>query len=191
MTSPIDIKRRAVLQGAAGLALAPLLIDAASAASRSPETWPPGRPGDFDFLTGEWRIANKRRKAPGDTVWDEFRGEATVASVMGGVCSVEDLRIPERNFAGMGLRILDMKKKVWVDYFVNAKSGELATPGGAGFVENGVVSFPGEEVVDGKTILYRNIWDKITASSCRWYQGMSRDGGKSWEDDWVMEWTRA
>jgi hypothetical protein len=29
---------------------------------------------------------------------------------------VEELRIPVRNFNGMGLRLLDVKKRVWVDH---------------------------------------------------------------------------
>ena len=185
------IRRRAVLYGAAGLALGTVALGAAPAmAATPPEKWPEAKPGDFDFLTGEWRIANRRRKKAGTDDWDEFQGEATVQSVMGGRCSVEDLRIPDRDFAGRGLRILDAEKKMWVDYFVNAKSGTLATPGTSGFVADGIVSFPGEEMFDGKTLLYRNIWDRITATSCRWYQGMSKDGGKTWEDDWVMAWTR-
>jgi hypothetical protein len=34
------------------------------------------------------------------------------------------------------------------------------------------------------------VWDRITPKSCRWFQGVSRDGGKSWDDGWFMDWTR-
>ena len=34
------------------------------------------------------------------------------------------------------------------------------------------------------------IWDRITPSSCRWRQGVSRDAGATWEDTWLMDWTR-
>jgi hypothetical protein len=43
-----------------------------------------------------------------------------VHGILAGVGSVEELRIPARNFSGMGLRLLDLEKKVWADHWVNA-----------------------------------------------------------------------
>src|ERR1700741_2820451 len=73
-----------------------------------PATPTPGRPGDFDFLTGEWRIHNRSIV---NGAWLEYEGEATVVGILGGVCSVEELRIPSRNFSGMGLRLLDVENR--------------------------------------------------------------------------------
>lgn len=56
--------------------------------------------GQFDWLSGEWKIAHRRLKAPGD--WDVFEGEATCWSILDGRAHVEELRIPARAFAGMG-----------------------------------------------------------------------------------------
>ena len=47
------------------------------APTRSPT---PAMAGQFDWLSGEWRIANRRLKAPGD--WDVFDGEATCWSIL-------------------------------------------------------------------------------------------------------------
>ncbi|MBK8324850.1 MAG: hypothetical protein IPL06_19765 [Betaproteobacteria bacterium] len=88
----------------------------------------PGKPGDFDFLNGNWKISH-RQKPPGAKEWITFKGEATCWSILGGVGSIEELRIPERNFSGMGLRLLDVEKRLWNDFWVNAKSGVLTTPG--------------------------------------------------------------
>ena len=93
------IRRRTVLMSAAGASLANALPTAASV---SPVA---ARAGEFDFLNGEWTIAQRRLKAPGD--WDVFEGQATCWSILGGVASVEELRIPARDFSGMGLRTLD------------------------------------------------------------------------------------
>lgn len=147
-----------------------------------------GKPGDFDFLTGEWRIANRQRTAAGD--WISFPGEATVYAILGGAVSIEELRIPERNFSGMGLRLLDRARGVWVDHWVNAKSGVVSVPGQEGVFTGGVGTFTsmGEEA--GKPVIYRGVWDRITPTSCRWFQGTSRDGGASWDDSWFMDWQR-
>lgn len=153
-----------------------------------PRTPSPGRPGDFDFLTGAWRITNWKKK--GDT-WDVFEGEATVHAILGGTCSIEELRIPARDFSGMGLRLLDAKTRVWSDHWVNAKSGVIVTPGQTGSFENGAGIFASEEREGDRTIIAVGVWDAITPRSCRWRQAVSEDGGSSWDQGWIMEWRRA
>lgn len=150
----------------------------------------PGKPGDFDFLTGNWKIWNRRLKAGAPRGWDEFPGEATVWAILGGVCSIEELRIPARNFSGMGLRVLDVEKRVWSDYWMNAKAGVLGSAGVRGSFENGAGVFISDDTEDGKPVLYRGLWDGISKTHCRWSQSVSRDGGKTWNDLWLMQWTR-
>jgi hypothetical protein len=175
--------RRQLLQAAGGLSLSGTAVAAVATS-----TLPPGKPGDFDFLAGEWRIANRRLKAPGE--WDAFPGEATVTPILGGVGSVEELRIPARGFAGMGLRLLDVKEGVWRDFWVNAKSGVLTPPGMPGHFVDGAGVFEADDEDQGQPIKVRGIWDQITPKSCRWRQMISRDGGKSWETNWEMAWLR-
>lgn len=153
----------------------------------------PGRPGDFDFLSGEWRIENWKRRSPltaPKAEWDHFPGEATCHGILAGVGSVEELRIPARGFSGMGLRLLDVKAQVWSDFWVNAKSGVLTTPGQTGSFEGGVGSFWSDYEEDGRAMISAGLWDRITPVGCRWRQVVSADGGKTWAHDWVMHWTR-
>lgn len=152
-----------------------------------PATPPPGRPGEFDFLSGEWRIRN--RSLVGGQ-WLEYEGEASVYGILAGVGSVEELRIPARGFAGLGLRLLDVERRVWADHWVNAKSGVLTTPGQAGGFTNGVGIFSSSYEENGRTMLAAGIWDAITPTSCRWRQVVSADGGKHWEHNWIMRWER-
>lgn len=187
-----SIARRPVLQAAAGLVVASALpadaapSPAADAAAASPA---PGKPGEFDFLAGEWRISHRRLKSETGE-WDEFTGEATCWNILGGVGSVEELRIPARNFAGMGLRLLDMDKRVWTDFWVNAKSGVLTTPGLSGYFHDGAGIFEADEMDGEQPIKVRGIWDRITPNSCRWHQTVSRDGGQTWAANWFMDWVR-
>jgi hypothetical protein len=192
----MDVLRRLVLGAGAAAAAASIMPAQAAVAPPKLEAMPPlpktpspGRPGEFDFLTGEWRIHHWRQRTPGD--WDEFDGEATVTAILAGICSVEELRIPARNFSGMGLRLLDVEKRIWSDFWVNAKSGVLTTPGQTGSFENGAGIFVTDDTENGKPVKYAGVWDKITPSSCRWRQATTRDGGKTWEQSWIMHWTRA
>lgn len=187
----MDHKRRTFL-AAGGAAL--LLPACATGAAMNfdpmpplPVTPTPGRPGDFAFLTGEWRIHN-RSLVNGE--WIEYPGEATVHAILAGIGSVEELRIPARNFSGMGLRMLDVENRVWSDYWVNARSGVVTTPGQTGSFENGAGIFVSDDTVDGVAWKYAGVWDNISPTTCRWRQGSSRDGGATWDQNWIMDWTR-
>ncbi|MBP6013683.1 MAG: hypothetical protein KBA31_15760 [Alphaproteobacteria bacterium] len=185
----MDQDRRTVL-GAAAVGAAAFFAGAAPGATAGAPAKPtPGRPGDFNFLAGEWRIKH-RRLPPGAKEWDVFEGEATCWTILDGVGSVEELRIPSRNFSGMGLRLLDVTNRVWSDFWVNGKSGVLTTPGQTGSFENGAGIFLADDVDGDKPIKVKGVWDQITPTSCRWSQAISRDGGKTWEENWVMQWTR-
>ncbi len=170
---PNDPDRRELMRAAAALALAgagsaeaAAPLPGAALVMPTPATPTPGRPGDFDFLSGQWRIRHQRRLPSGE--WDRFEGEASCYGILGGVCSVEELRIPARNFSGLGLRLLDLPRRRWTDFWVNAASGVLAPPGLEGSFENGAGLFESEEQEDGKTVRYRGVWDLITPRSCRW-----------------------
>ena len=187
---PTDQQRRTMLQITAGFAAAgaaAVTTSQAATVAKALAPAPTGKPGDFDFLSGEWRIKNRQFK--NGTV-EEFDGEATVHGILAGVGSVEELRIPARNFSGMGLRLLDVERRLWADHWVNARSGVLTPPPAWGSFVAGVGTWDSDDSDDAGPVIFRGVWDQITPTSCRWYQAASRDGGKSWQESWVMHWTR-
>nr|WP_279158616.1 hypothetical protein [Pseudomonas corrugata] len=183
--SPADTQRRMLLQIATGMAAAGTLgVTGASAAVSGLKG--SGKPGDFDFLSGNWKIKHKQLK---DGKWVEFEGEATVFGILGGLASVEELRIPSRNFSGMGLRILDVEKKLWADHWCNRKNGIL-NPASWGSFTDGAGIWDSNDVENGTPVIVRGVWDQITSRSCRWYQTVSRDNGASWKENWIMHWQK-
>lgn len=189
MNKPDDAHRRKLLQSMAGLAVGSMLPSVTAAAATVPGPTP-GKPGDFEFLAGHWKISHHQMK-PGTKQWIDFKGEATCWTVLDGVGSIEELRFPDRNVVGMGLRLLDVEKKVWSDFWVGARSGVLTTPGMLGSFENGAGIFEADDTDDGKPIRVKGVWDRITPTSCRWWQAVSWDTGKTWEENWFMDWQRA
>lgn len=182
--SSLDTRRRDVLLAAAALlTIRPPVVLRAGAAP------PPGAAGDFNFLAGEWRIRHRRQKP--DKTWDEFQGEASCWTILGGAGSLEELRIPARDFSGLGIRLLEPKSLVWQDYWVNGKERGIGEPGLTGGFADGVGTFTATDTDGGTPVIYRGVWDEITPRSHRWRQGSSRDGGTTWEDTWFMSWTRA
>ena len=174
--------RRTVLQSAAALALGGAGLGAAKAAAAGRAAT-----GDFAFLAGEWRIAN--RMLQGES-WIEFPGEATVHSLLAGNASVEELRIPARNFSGIGLRLYDAAAGVWNDHWINGQQ-RAVNPPMSGTFENNVGTFIADEEENGRPIKARGVWDRITPTTCRWHQAVSHDAGVTWEMSWEMFWTRA
>jgi hypothetical protein len=192
-----SIPRRSVLK--AGIALSALGTSGVSLANDklpkldvipAPPSKPtPGKLGDFNFLTGEWHIQQWRYKSDSKS-WDAFEGNASVWHILAGLISIEELRIPARDFSGMGLRSLDLESKIWSDFWVNAKSGVFGAAGLTGSFEDGDGLFYADYPDGDKTIKGASIWDRITKNSCRWRQAASKDGGKSWDQTWIMHWTR-
>jgi hypothetical protein len=198
-------ERRVLLKGTAGMVITAGVLGVTNArattgeavpkaeqlAAASKRTLTPGKPGDFDWLAGEWRIRHRRLKKAGTDEWDEFEGEATCWTILGGVGSVEELRIPARDFSGMGLRLLDLETRIWSDYWVNAKSGVMGAAGLTGSFEQGDGVFESEYEENGTAMIARGLWDRIVpGKSHRWTQSTSADGGKTWQYSWFMDWTR-
>lgn len=188
MTSAL-LSRRGLLRSAGGATIGNLFLDALPALAQAPTPLPDG--GAFAFLAGEWRIANRyhRRRPDGTYFWDEFPGEATVRPVLAGNGSIEELRIPARNFGGLGIRLYDAGRRAWKDYWVDGTQRVVADPS-YGTFENGVGTWIANDTEDGRS-KSRGIWDRITPTSCRWFSSISRDAGATWEDVWYMAWTRA
>jgi hypothetical protein len=53
-----------------------------------------------------------------------------------------------------------------------------------------VGEFLGDEFVDGKKVLCRFNWTRTNPDSPRREQAFSDDGGKTWETNWIMTFTR-
>jgi hypothetical protein len=187
------LKRRAVLQGTGSLIFAALganiMEDAVKAAEAKPGKITGKGIGDFDFLTGEWTIKNRRLKDGSKDVWEEFPGAATVYQLMGGIASIEELRIPANNYRGMGVRVWHSKERLWADHWTGAYNGIVNPPQLGQFI-GGEGIFISDDEMDGKPIKARGVWDRITPTSCRWHQSTSADGGKTWDYNWYMDWTR-
>jgi hypothetical protein len=90
---------------------------------------------------------------------------------------------------GMGVRVWLSQEKKWADHWTSAGNG-VVNPAQKGEFIDGEGVFITEEEADGVKWQYRGVWDRIGDGTCRWHQSASSDGGKSWEWNWWMEWTR-
>ncbi len=159
----------------------------------TPATTGAGRPGDFDFLAGRWTIKNQRLSTEGNSVgqWEHFDGAAHCFTVLGGLGSIEELSIPPGKPRGLGIRLLNSANGLWSDYWTSSGAGLVMPPPMLGSFNAGVGTFVSLEEREGDgTLQVRGVWDHITPTRCQWHQATSRDGGRSWQDNWHMQWAR-
>ena len=149
---------------------------------------------DFDFWHGTWHVRNRRlkRRLAGSDDWEEFEATATVRQILDGLGNEDEFRTDhDGGFVGMSFRFFDPAKRRWSIYWADSRRpGELDPPLHGVFAGD-VGLFHGEDVHKGRPVLVRFTWSGVTTETPRWEQAFSEDGGRTWETNWVMDFTRA
>jgi hypothetical protein len=148
---------------------------------------------DFDFLIGSWRVKHRRLKArlAGSNDWLAFEGWCQCRKTMGGLGNVDDnlLNLPDGAYAAVGLRRFDQTLNRWSIWWLDARYPGIEPPVHGGF-RDGAGTFIGEDVFEGRPVLVRFTWSRITATTAHWSQAFSLDNGQTWEVNWDMEFER-
>jgi hypothetical protein len=148
---------------------------------------------DFDFHIGTWKTQVSRLSRPltGSTTWVEYEGTSVVRKVWNGSASLLELDVdgPAGRIEGVGLRLYNPQSHQWSLNWANRSDGTMS-PAMIGEFKNRRGDFFGQESFDGRAIYARNSFSDITPDSCRFEQAFSDDGGKTWETNWVMTFTR-
>ena len=149
---------------------------------------------DFDWLFGSWHVQHRRLKERllNNTEWVPFDGTCVCQPLMGGTGNIDDnvLNLPEGSYRAVGLRSFNAKTKTWAIWWLDGRNPHtIEVPVQGGF-ENGVGAFIADDTLRDKPIKVRFQWSKITRTSARWEQAFSPDGGRTWEVNWMMEFTR-
>jgi hypothetical protein len=154
----------------------------------------PRRTSGFDFLIGDWRVANRRLEAPlsGRDQWYDTHAIASATTLQNGAISVDEMWFPELGFAGSSIRVHSALDDSWTIHWVNSNTGHLQAPvTGAWSADGDTFEATGPDEYDGAPILARYLWHSIEPGSATWEQAFSVDDGATWETNWVMSWRRA
>jgi hypothetical protein len=149
---------------------------------------------DFDFLLGRWTVRHRRltERLTGADEWEDFAGTCDARPILGGAGNIDDnvLELPAGTYRAVSLRTYDWDTATWSIWWLDGRHPDrLDVPVVGGF-QDGVGTFLAEDTLDGRPIQVRFQWTDITATSCRWAQAFSADGGVEWETNWVMQFTR-
>lgn len=149
---------------------------------------------DFDWDLGTWKTHSRRLQHPltGSHTWVEMDGTTVVSKVWGGRANLAEY---DANGTGghitlLALRWFNPVMHEWNLDFATPQVGTLGAVPGVGTFRNGRADFYDYEPIGGRSVLVRfSIW-KISDDTGQSEQAFSEDGGKTWEVNWINQYTR-
>jgi hypothetical protein len=151
-----------------------------------------GRHG-FDFEFGEWKMQLTRRVKPlsGSDEWVKYEGTSVVRKVWNGAANLGEIELdgPKGHIEGLSLRVYNPDAKQWNLHFANSTSGVVGEAMVGGF-RDGRGEFYNQETYDGRAVFVRFVFSDITPKTFHFEQAFSQDGGKTWEVNWIADFTR-
>lgn len=160
----------------------PLSVNAQS--TETTDAWDFAEARQFDFWIGNWDV-NLRMIQP-DLSWkDSVNAKVEIYPILDGKAILELWDSP--SIKGFSLRYYDTEKKKWVLYLNwpgNSRSSSVGSLEGE-FRHGRGEFFSGS----GKQISRYTFCD-ISPTSLRWDDAYSKDGGKTWTNNWIMEFSR-
>ena len=148
---------------------------------------------DFDFWMGRWSGHNRRlrERLAGCEEWDEFEGTSVAHKILDGMGNEDELRTDfGGGFVGMSFRFFDPASGQWSIYWADSRRSGLLDPPVIGSFAGDEGVFVGPDTFEGRAILVRFTWSRVTSPSPRWEQAFSDDGGRTWETNWICDFTR-
>ncbi|MEV6194670.1 hypothetical protein AB0M19_20020 [Streptomyces sp. NPDC051920] len=147
---------------------------------------------DFDFLHGDWDVANRRRTdfLDPDSAWEEFPAFSRCWSLFDGAANIDEIDVPIQGWTGLTLRLFDLETELWSLNWSSSRSGRLFPPVFGRFGPDGRGEFHGDDTHDGKDVRVRFVWSGISETTARWEQAFSLDGENTWLTNWTMDFTR-
>jgi hypothetical protein len=152
---------------------------------------------DFDFALGRWRIRNRKLADILDvncTDWVEFDAICEMRPILNGLGNFDTfvpIGMPEdKYYEGATMRMFDPATGLWRIWWMSSRtSGSLDEPVEGRFTD-GHGQFFCDDLISGTPVRVRYDWFDVSPGLTRWEQAFSRDGGATWDTNWVMTATR-
>ena len=138
-------------------------------------------------------IRQSRRRWEDAYEWTEFDGLSSTVKTLGGFGNLEDnvLYFPEGSFRALALRSFCMKSDTWSIWWLDARNPTTLDVPVVGKFSNHIGVFFADDLLDGQAIEVRFTWTATPGENPRWDQAFSKDQGRTWETNWMMDFVRA
>lgn len=151
-------------------------------------------PKDFDFIIGTWQVQHRRlnRRLCACDAWTEFTGTTETRRVLGGFGNLEDnyLALPDGAYHAIAFRSYDPATQQWSIWWLDGRFPHRLDPPVVGAFLGPIGTFYADDQLDGRPIRVRFIWNATNPERPLWEQAFSDDGGRQWETNWSMSFSR-
>ena len=149
---------------------------------------------DFDPLLGNFTFQLRYMAHPLTSTpdWTDMAGTGSCYKVWDGRAQLDTVELDGasgRHIEGLTLRLYDRDARQWRLYWANSRVGRLDPPQ-VGDFRDGHGDFYTTDTINGKIVLIRFDWTRMTSGSPHFEQAFSPDGGKTWEVNWITNQTR-
>lgn len=146
----------------------------------------------FDFWIGAWDV-NLRIKQPDNTWLDQVKSIAHIYPILNGQAILElwNETSSENGIKGYSLRYFREDLDVW-ELWLNWPRKNRSSNGflRGQFRHNRGDFYSKQMQGDSTTLISRYSFNDITPVSLRWDDSYSKDDGKTWTSNWIMEFSR-
>lgn len=156
------------------------------------EEWNTTEDRQFDFWIGEWDV--NLRTIQEDLTWkDTYKSTARIYPILDGKAILElwNEKVFGKGIKGYSLRYFNHEKgkwDLWLNWPGNNRSGSSSLEGSFRHGRGDFYSY--SPVDDSTTLISRYTFCDVSPTSLRWDDSYSKDGGKTWSNNWIMEFSR-
>lgn len=137
---------------------------------------------EYDFWVGEWNATWKNADGT------EVHGSNMIEKTLDGKVLQEHFNDPNTGFKGTSISVYNPRNKSWHQAWADNQGGYFNFIGETDGEKRIFKTLPVEK--NGKTIILRMVFYNITDTSMTWDWESSNDGGKTWNLNWQIEYTR-
>ncbi|WP_144241012.1 hypothetical protein [Fimbriimonas ginsengisoli] len=138
----------------------------------------------LDFWVGNWDAVGRSLNPDGKT-WSQTKAENRIERVLGDKVVQESFTMG--TFAGQSWSVYAPKAKIWRQTWVDNQGGYIDLVGG---MENGHMVLHTIPQKAKPKLANRMIFQDITPQAFTWRWESTKDGGKNWQLQWELKYTR-
>lgn len=141
----------------------------------------------MDFWLGEWDLSWPAEQSGGKE-GEIARGTNQISKILNDCVVEEQFATADGSFLGRSHSVLDAKRGLWRQTWVDSAGGYLVLKGGVLGVDFELRTDPAER--NGKMVINRMVFSEIRPGSLEWAWQASTDQGETWIDLWNISYRR-
>ena len=134
----------------------------------------------FDFWIGEWEAFGAKGKA----------GESKISLILDSCVILEEWTSMQQGYAGKSFNTYNPQSKMWQQTWVDNRGGLTEYSNSVWEKDKMILTSANQSLPDGKQLIQRMTFTKLSNDKVRQHGENSNDGGKTWTTTFDLEYRR-